>query len=299
MYRPQIYFYDNSKINMLGMVIERLLDQGVNASCSSGCCSKEGECISFENDPWEKCLIENGCQSEFGYCTTVEKSNEECEKEVKENKQCQIEFKNIIIKNEILSKGETFKSDKCQTFYKRQFANQSVCSIAKKYNSFGFIDNYNKTAYLNLNSRYNNVRLNNILGNYTGCHQKDILDNITEEELEKKCEIVYSNKCNELNNIINEESAKYSVLTGIILENYNNNRKKCSKGVRYPCCLKTKEVVTTDESGNWGYENDDFCFICWSFSLGYPCCMETIAIAQIDENGQWGVEDGHWCGIVN
>jgi len=25
MYRPQIYFYDNSKINMLGMVIERLL----------------------------------------------------------------------------------------------------------------------------------------------------------------------------------------------------------------------------------------------------------------------------------
>jgi len=26
-----------------------------------------------------------------------------------------------------------------------------------------------------------------------------------------------------------KKSAKYSVLTGIILENYNNNRKKCSK----------------------------------------------------------------------
>ncbi|KAL6632854.1 hypothetical protein U3516DRAFT_734912 [Neocallimastix sp. 'constans'] len=220
--------------------------RGVNASCSSGCCSKEGECISFENDPWEKCLIENGCHSEFGYCTTVEKSIEECEKEVKENEECQFEFKNMK-DSELLNKRETFKSDK---------------------------------SYLNLNSRYNNVRLNNILGNYTGCHQKDILDNITEEELEKKCEIVYSNKCNELNNIINEK------------------KKKCSKR-QYPCCLKTKEVVTTDESGNWGYENDDFCFICWSFSLGYPCCMETIAIAQIDENGQWGVEDGHWCGIVN
>ncbi|KAG4092897.1 hypothetical protein H8356DRAFT_1321652 [Neocallimastix lanati (nom. inval.)] len=241
--------------------------RGVNASCSSGCCSKEGECISFENDPWEKCLIENGCHSEFGYCTTVEKSIEECEKEVKENEECQFEFKNMK-DSELLNKRETFKSDK---------------------------------SYLNLNSRYNNVRLNNILGNYTGCHQKDILDNITEEELEKKCEIVYSNKCNELNNIINEESTKYSVLTGIILENYNNNRKKysniCFHPSGYPCCLKTKEVVTTDESGNWGYENDDFCFICLSFSLGYPCCMETKAIAQIDENGQWGVEDGHWCVI--
>jgi len=205
--------------------------RGVNASCSSGCCSKEGECISFENDPWEKCLIENGCQSEFGYCTTVEKAIEECEKEVKENEECQFEIKENMSASETLSKGEIFKTDKCQTFYKRQFANQSVCSIAKKYKSFGFINNYNKTTYLNSNSRYNIVRLRDILYTYMECHQKGILDNITEEELEKKCEYIYSNKCNELNNIINEESTKYSVLMEPILENYKNNKKKCSNFV--------------------------------------------------------------------
>ncbi|ORX85844.1 subtilisin-like protein [Anaeromyces robustus] len=51
--------------------------------CSDGCCTKEGKCISFENHPGDQCFIENGCQSEFGYCTTKEKSIEECEKELK------------------------------------------------------------------------------------------------------------------------------------------------------------------------------------------------------------------------
>jgi len=133
--------------------------------------------------------------------------------------------------SEILSKGETFKSDKCQTFYKRQFANQSVCSIAKKYKSFGFIDNYNRTSYLNSTLSYNTIRLTDVLHTYMECHQKGILDNITEEELEKKCEYIYSDKCNELNNIINEESTKYSVLMEPILENYKNNKKKCSNFV--------------------------------------------------------------------
>jgi len=200
--------------------------EGVNASCSSGCCSKEGECISFENDPWEKCLIENGCQSEFGYCTTVEKAIEECEKEIKENEECQIEFKNIKIKSEILSKGETFKSDKCQTFYKRQFANQSVCSIAKKYKSFGFIDNYNRTTYHNSTLKYNNVRLKDILDTYMECYQ-----DINEEELEKKCKIINSSKCKKLPYIIYQENSKYSVLMKPLLENYSNNRKKYYEGV--------------------------------------------------------------------
>ncbi|ORY17704.1 hypothetical protein LY90DRAFT_635331 [Neocallimastix californiae] len=170
--------------------------------------------------------------------------------------------------SETLSKGEIFKTNKCQTFYKRQFANQSVCSIAKKYKSFGFINNYNKTTYLNSNSRYNIVRLRDILYTYMECHQKGILDNITEEELEKKCEYIYSNKCNELNNIINEESTKYSVLMEPILENYKNNKKKCSN-------------------------------FCWSLPLGYPCCMQTKYVLDKNEDGKWGVENGHWCGIKN
>jgi len=204
---------------------------GVNSSCSSGCCSKEGECISFENDPWEKCLIENGCQSEFGYCTTVEKAIEECEEEVKENEECQFEIKEDMNESETLSKGEIFKSDKCQTFYKRQFANQSVCSIAKKYKSFGFIDNYNKTIYVNSNSKYNNVRLKNIVFNYNECYNYSIPDNINGEELKKKCEKIYTNKCFQFITIINEEYGKYSVSMKSIFENYYNKINNCSKVV--------------------------------------------------------------------
>ncbi|KAG4092904.1 subtilisin-like protein [Neocallimastix lanati (nom. inval.)] len=289
------YFVNNGKRSIYS-------PDDTNVVVKDGCCSKEGECISFENDPWEKCLIENGCQSEFGYCTTVEKAIEECEKEVKENEECQFEFKNMK-NSEILSKGETFKSDKCQTFYKRQFANQSVCSIAKKYKSFGFIDNYNKTTYLNSTLRYNNVRLKDIIDTYMECHQDSIPDNINEKELEKKCKIINSNKCKQLPYVIYEENKRYSVLMDPIHKNYTNNKKKCSKGCfhpsGYPCCLKTKEVVTTDVSGNWGYENKDFCFICWSISLGYPCCMKTNNVVYVDKDGQWGAEDGHWCGIPN
>ncbi|ORX44165.1 hypothetical protein BCR36DRAFT_271230, partial [Piromyces finnis] len=74
----------------------------------------------------------------------------------------------------------------------------------------------------------------------------------------------------------------------------------------YPCCKETTTVLSTDESGTWGYENNTWCGIedlyeenkddCWASLLGYPCCESNI-VYEVDEYGTWGYEFGHWCGI--
>ncbi|ORY24269.1 hypothetical protein LY90DRAFT_428788, partial [Neocallimastix californiae] len=75
----------------------------------------------------------------------------------------------------------------------------------------------------------------------------------------------------------------------------------------YPCCTDNK-VIYTDERGDWGKENHQWCGIgngiskkepedsCFSIVQGYPCC-ETCHIDYTDESGDWGVEDDKWCGI--
>jgi len=67
----------------------------------------------------------------------------------------------------------------------------------------------------------------------------------------------------------------------------------------YPCCKSTTEVVYTDNDGNWGVENGNWCGIedCWSTKLGYPCCKVTTDIVYTDGDGNWGVENGDWCGL--
>ncbi|OUM66885.1 Non-catalytic module family DOC2, partial [Piromyces sp. E2] len=78
----------------------------------------------------------------------------------------------------------------------------------------------------------------------------------------------------------------------------------------YPCCSFTKEIFFTDQNGNWGIENDNWCGIntsnennnqnasnCWSLPLGFQCCVNTNEVAYIDQDGNWGIENGNWCGI--
>ncbi|OUM62999.1 Non-catalytic module family DOC2, partial [Piromyces sp. E2] len=36
--------------------------------------------------------------------------------------------------------------------------------------------------------------------------------------------------------------------------------------------------------------------ICWSEKLGYPCCVGCY-VYETDDNGQWGYENNQWCGI--
>jgi len=80
--------------------------------------------------------------------------------------------------------------------------------------------------------------------------------------------------------------------------------KACSFEPDYRCCTQTTEVVYTDESGDWGVENGDWCGIekvqpqpaaCWA--APYPCCKGN-TVVYTDDQGDWGVEDGEWCGIV-
>jgi len=81
-----------------------------------------------------------------------------------------------------------------------------------------------------------------------------------------------------------------------------NNDKQCfSQSLKpsYPCC-KGNKVVYTDESGDWGVENNAWCGIggisCFSLAYGYPCCKGN-KVVYTDEDGDWGVENNAWCGI--
>jgi mannan endo-1,4-beta-mannosidase len=88
--------------------------------------------------------------------------------------------------------------------------------------------------------------------------------------------------------------------------NNNSNSAECfSIALGYPCC-KGNDIVYTDDDGNWGVENNEWCGIndskpsqaaCWSQALGYPCCKTTSDVYYTDNDGNWGVENGNWCGL--
>ncbi|ORX80524.1 subtilisin-like protein [Anaeromyces robustus] len=118
-----------------------------NAKCINGCCSKDGKCIKFNDElASEQCLIENGCQNDFGYCTTPEKAIEECEKEIMEYDICQIDTNYY---DSLSHRCRIISSDKCKMFYERIHTNQTVCTIAKKYKNFEKnISNFDRKKYV-------------------------------------------------------------------------------------------------------------------------------------------------------
>jgi len=72
----------------------------------------------------------------------------------------------------------------------------------------------------------------------------------------------------------------------------------------YPCC-KTCTVYLTDESGQWGVENNEWCGIdsscsddCWATKEGYGCCSPGTPVYLTDSKGKWGLENNEWCGII-
>jgi len=79
-----------------------------------------------------------------------------------------------------------------------------------------------------------------------------------------------------------------------------------SERLGYPCCTSTNGIYFSDNDGDWGIENDDWCGIpkqsnnnsCWSKALGYNCCTSTSDVIFEDSDGQWGIENDDWCGIV-
>jgi len=88
---------------------------------------------------------------------------------------------------------------------------------------------------------------------------------------------------------------------------FNPVTEKCwSESLGYPCCKSSCHIYETDASGEWGYENNEWCGIpstcsevkCWSEKFGYPCCTSSCYAYETDANGEWGYEDDHWCGIL-
>jgi len=76
------------------------------------------------------------------------------------------------------------------------------------------------------------------------------------------------------------------------------------KNLGYKCC-QFCDIVYTDNDGDYGFENNDWCGIadsCYKSNddekhpNGYPYCKQTIEVVFTD-SVEWGVENGAWCVI--
>jgi len=85
----------------------------------------------------------------------------------------------------------------------------------------------------------------------------------------------------------------------------------------YKCCSNANtKIVTTDDSGNWGIEQNEWCFIkeeenqeeenqeeekkktlCDTKNLGYDCCQDPNSkVVVVDEESiSWSIENNEWC----
>jgi hypothetical protein len=79
-----------------------------------------------------------------------------------------------------------------------------------------------------------------------------------------------------------------------------------AKAQGFECC-NDSEVVYSDDSGDWGVVNGQWCGIGGSSNTtpepqpepeencgDYPCCSECNSVYS-DESGEWGVENNDWC----
>jgi len=101
----------------------------------------------------------------------------------------------------------------------------------------------------------------------------------------------------------------------------NDDTYNCVLMTGYNCCPEGTPVLETNEDGQWGVVDKEWCYIiqketttnnisssisgnnnekksCLSEEIGYPCCSEGITIVYTDEDGPWGIENGEWCRIV-
>jgi len=73
-------------------------------------------------------------------------------------------------------------------------------------------------------------------------------------------------------------------------ESLEEKFKEMGKRFNPPSSEVTEEI--TEEAT--GTEEE----VCWSLEEGYPCCSSsTTKVSYTDEQGEWGVENGQWCGL--
>eukprot|EP00833_Pecoramyces_ruminatium_P005639 jgi/Orpsp1_1/1179671/evm.model.c7180000070278.1 len=209
--KKSIYSPDNETIKC------GILPGNVTATCSDGCCSKDGKCISFKNDRDHQCFIENGCQSEFGNCITMDQSVEECENELKKYEQCQVNISSDVNKVELMQNCKIYESAECKEFYRLQLTEQSSCNVVKQFNNTlsGFIYEFDDNKF----NQYNSICFNNAknsdeeclneLNKYKSCFIKKDMDySYTLDKLLDQCNNYNFDECfnffENITEIINE-----------------------------------------------------------------------------------------------
>ncbi|ORX49643.1 Six-hairpin glycosidase, partial [Piromyces finnis] len=90
---------------------------------------------------------------------------------------------------------------------------------------------------------------------------------------------------------------------------YTKQETCWSESLGYKCCPSSNCIVyLTDENGDWGIDNKQWCGInpsvcnfnetCWSEKLGYKCCPSSKCTIYVsDASGDWGIDNNQWCGI--
>eukprot|EP00833_Pecoramyces_ruminatium_P005750 jgi/Orpsp1_1/1179782/evm.model.c7180000070734.1 len=183
-----------------------------NKVCSEGCCSKDGKCIRFNDaNAAEKCLIENGCQSEFGYCTTSEKAIEECENELQEYDECLIKFsdysKNKKNRNELQNSCDLYYSDKCKEYYKILYTGKTICSIAKNYKTFSYVDDFNFQKFNRFHEKCNEEYNKQCYAEYFECEVEKIYIKYNYKLFIDQCKSFVTDKCQEYyKNALNDDT---------------------------------------------------------------------------------------------
>jgi hypothetical protein len=107
---------------------------------------------------------------------------------------------------------------------------------------------------------------------------------------------------------------KIENLDGITITSIDNTEieipptSECHSKAGYPCCSSDiSEIVFTDEEGNWGSENNEWCLIVDNSQDiinntesecpydGYPCCSSNNSKFYFsDESGIWGYKNTNW-----
>ncbi|ORX83275.1 subtilisin-like protein [Anaeromyces robustus] len=212
----------------------------INVKCSNGCCSKEGICHAFEKVPLEECFIENGCQNEFGYCTTIEESIEECENEIKDNAKCLLTSVPNMNEGELYKFYNIFNSFECNDFRKKLINNLSICSVAKQYKHFELINDYNQEKYHNLfeicNDSFNHYKNECKLEmkKYRDCfieEKVDLEDNFIFGANYYRCKNMKLDECSSLYNKKEDGLKKYLPSCSILLRYYDYNAIKEWTGI--------------------------------------------------------------------
>ncbi|ORY28210.1 hypothetical protein LY90DRAFT_361241, partial [Neocallimastix californiae] len=81
----------------------------------------------------------------------------------------------------------------------------------------------------------------------------------------------------------------------------------------YECCPSDCETIYTDDDGDWGVNNNQWCG-CGNkktepkpigscsvniLNQGYECCPSDCEVIYTDNDGDWGVNNNQWCGCGN